>query len=36
MAFFDNFAAVNLARQRQLLSPRLQALVERETRLRRR
>jgi asparagine synthase (glutamine-hydrolysing) len=30
MAFFDNFAAVGLARQRQLLSPRLQALVRRE------
>ncbi len=30
MAFFDNFAAVNLARQRQLLSPRLQHLVRRE------
>jgi asparagine synthase (glutamine-hydrolysing) len=27
MAFFDNFAAVNLARQRQLLSPRLQSLL---------
>jgi asparagine synthase (glutamine-hydrolysing) len=27
MAFFDNFAAVNLARQRQLLSPRLQTLL---------
>ena len=30
MAFFDNFAAVNLARQRQLLSPRLQALIRRD------
>jgi asparagine synthase (glutamine-hydrolysing) len=27
MTFFDNFAAVNLARQRQLLSPRLQSLL---------
>jgi len=30
MTFFDNFAAVGLARQRQLLSPRLSALVARE------
>jgi asparagine synthase (glutamine-hydrolysing) len=30
MAFFDNFAAVNLARQRELLSPRLQELVHRD------
>ncbi len=30
MAFFDNFAAVNLARQRELLSPRLRELVHRE------
>ena len=30
MAFFDNFAAVNLARQRELLSPRLQPLIRRE------
>ena len=30
MAFFDNFAAVNLARQRELLSPRLRDLVQRE------
>jgi asparagine synthase (glutamine-hydrolysing) len=29
MTFFDNFAAVNLARQRQLLSPRLAALADR-------
>jgi asparagine synthase (glutamine-hydrolysing) len=27
MAFFDNFAAVNVARQRQLLSPRLQSML---------
>jgi asparagine synthase (glutamine-hydrolysing) len=30
MTFFDNFAAVGLARQRQLLSPRLAALAARE------
>jgi asparagine synthase (glutamine-hydrolysing) len=29
MAFYDNFAAVGLARQRQLLSPRLQPLIDR-------
>jgi asparagine synthase (glutamine-hydrolysing) len=30
LTFFDNFAAVNLGRQRQLLSPRLQPFVRRE------
>ena len=30
MTFFDNFAAVGLARQRQLLSPRMAELVARE------
>jgi asparagine synthase (glutamine-hydrolysing) len=30
MTFYDNFAAVGLARQRQLLSPRLAELVDRE------
>jgi asparagine synthase (glutamine-hydrolysing) len=29
MAFYDNFAAVGLARQRQLLTPRLQPLIDR-------